>query len=286
MLTSKRFFLIALSCLVMSCGLVKIAYNRAPELTIWWLNDYFNLSIEQKTALTPALQKLHSWHRQTQLPAYQTILTELQTSLGKEQISAQEVCEKIEIVKQRVRMIQTESIPIILETAPLLSQQQLNYFKTKLEKRTAKWKDEWWPTTKQEQLDVRYEKAEDFAEDVYGDLNDAQLSILKRSLSAKNVRPELSYAEIQRRNEDSLTILSALQNPKLSLDEKTKLLNNGFDRIQKSPNQAYQQHAEMLTQQTCETISTMHASTNAEQKSHAINWLQNYIVQISALQNQ
>ena len=286
MLKTKRFFVIVLSCLLMSCGLVKIAYNRAPDLAIWWLNDYFNLSTEQKTALTPALQKLHSWHRQTQLPAYQTLLTELQTSLGKDKISAQEVCEKIEIVKQRVRIVQTESIPIILETAPLLSQQQLTYFKTKLEKRTEKWKDEWWPSSEEEQLDVRYEKAEDFAEDVYGDLNVAQLSILKRSISAKNVNPELSYAEIQRRNEDSLAILSALQNHKLSTEEKTQLLNKGFDRIQKSPNPAYQQHADLLTQHTCETISTLHASTNAEQKSHAINWLQSYKGQISALQSQ
>ena len=286
MLTTKRLFVIALSCLVMSCGLLKIAYNRAPDLAVWWLDDYFNLNTKQKTALTLGLQKLHSWHRQTQLPAYQTLLTELQTSLGKDDINALEVCEKIETVNQQVRIIQTESIPIILQTSLMLNEQQIAYFKSKLEKRSAKWKDEWWPSRKQEQLDVRYEKAKDFAEDVYGSLNEVQLSLLKRSISEKNVKPELIYAEIQRRNEDSVAILSSLQNPKLSHDEKTKLLNEGFDRIQKSPNPAYLQHANVLTQQTCETISALHASTNAEQKSYVINRLQNYIEQISDLQTQ
>lgn len=285
-LNSKRTVVIVLTCLLMSCGLVKIAYNKAPELAIWWLNDYFNLTTEQKTVLNPALQKLHVWHRQTQLPAYERMLQDMQTTLGKEQISAQEVCEKIEAIKQRVRFIQIETIPIIIDTAPLLSEQQMAYFKTNLEKRTEKWKDTWWPESKEAQLHVRQEKAEDFAETVYGDLSDAQVEMLKQSITPKTVKPALSYAEIQRRNEDSLIILRALQNAKLSNEDKTQLVKTGFDRIQKSPNPTYQAYADAVTQHTCDTIASLHASTNVAQKSHAINWLQHYILQISALQNQ
>jgi hypothetical protein len=285
-LNSKRTFVIVLTCLLMGCGLLKIAYNKAPELAIWWLNDYFNLTTEQKTVLNPALQKLHVWHRQTQLPAYQSMLQDTQTILGKEQISAQEVCEKIEVIKQRVRVIQIETIPIIIDTAPLLSEHQMAYFKTNLEKRTEKWKDTWWPESIEAQRKVRQEKAEDFAETVYGDLSDAQLEMLKQSITPTTVKPALSYAEIQRRNEDSLTILRALQNTKLSNEAKIQLVKTGFDRIQNSPNPTYQAYADAIMQHTCDTIATLHATTNASQKSHAIKWLQNYMMQISALQNQ
>lgn len=279
-----KYLIILSSCLIISCSLVKTAYNKAPELAIWWLNDYFNFTAEQKTALNPLLQKLHSWHRQTQLPIYQTLLQELQTSFGNEQISALQACEKIDAVRQSIRTIQIETIPIIVEMAPLLSDKQLAYFKKKLEKRTEKWKDEWWPQTQAEQIKVRQEKTEDFAEDVYGDLNDAQLNQLKQSVTYKNIKPELSYAEIQRRNEDSFNILSAVQNPLLTSDEKTQMVKTGFDRLQKSPNQAYQTYADELTKHTCETIANLHATTSAKQKLHAKNWLQDYIKQITALQ--
>ena len=62
------------------------------------------------------------------------------------------------------------------------------------------------------------------------------------------------------------------------------MVKTGFDRLQKSPNQAYQTYADELTKHTCETIANLHAGTSAAQKLHAKNWLQDYINQIAALQ--
>lgn len=280
----SKYLLILLFCSLMaSCGLVKTAYNNAPMLAIWWLDDYFNFTPAQNVALKPALQRLHHWHRQNQLPSYITLLQEVQTSLANEQLSADQVCEKIEAVKLSIHTLQIESVPVIIEIAPLLSDKQLKYFQQKLVKRADKWKNEWWQDNKQEQLKVRLEKTQDFAEKMYGDLSDAQLTLLKQSLEQANINPAISYAEIERRNDDAFAILKTLQNQSLSEEEKSQLVKAGFDRIQKSPNPIYQNYADELTKHTCEIIANLHATTSAKQKLHAKNWLQDYINQITAL---
>ena len=279
----KYCLIVVFSCLTLSCSLIKTTYNNAPALTIWWLDDYFNFTPAQNLVLKPALKNLHDWHRQSQLPIYLSLLQELQQSLAKDQISATEACEKIDAIKLSIHTLQTESIPIIIEMAPLLSDTQLKNFQQQLVKRTEKWNQEWWQDSKQEQLKVRLEKTQDFAEKIVGDLSDAQLSQLKQSLEQSDINPAISYTEIERRNDDAFNILKALQNQTLSIDEKTQLIKAGFARTQKSPNQEYQTYADNLTKHTCETIASLHASTTPKQKLHAKNWLQDYVDQIAAL---
>ena len=281
---AKCLVIILISSLISSCSLVKTTYNSAPTLVIWWLDDYFSFNQAQNLTLKPALEKLHNWHRQSQLPTYITLLQDMQTSFAKDQISAAEACEKIDAIKLSIRTMQIESIPIIVEIAPLLSDIQLQRFQQKLDKRSEKWKAEWWQISKQEQLKARLEKTEDFAEKVYGRLSEAQLIKLKQRLTQADINPEISYKEILRRNDDAFKILTELQNSALSLDEKSQLVKAGFDRIQKSPNPTYQTYADNLANHTCEIIADLHASTSAKQKLHAKNWLQDYIVQLTALQ--
>ena len=281
---AKYVLIILLSCLIVSCGLVKTAYNNAPALTIWWLDDYFSFTPAQNLVLKPALQRLHNWHRKDQLHSYITLLQDMQNSLANDQLNTNQACEKIDAIKLSIHKLQIETIPIIVEIAPLLSDKQLKKFQKKLAERAEKWKEEWWQETTEDQLKARLEKTEDFAEKMYGDLTDPQLMLLKQRLEQADISPAISYKEILRRNDDAFKILTALQNQTLSPDEKTQLVKAGFDRIQKSPNQEYQTYADNLTKHTCETIANLHATTNAKQKLHAKNWLQDYIDQVTALQ--
>ena len=294
-----KFLSITLFCyLSVSCSFIKTGYNSAPKLTTWWLDDYFDLTQSQHLILKPALVSLHNWHRQHQLPQYITFLNTLQTTFASNNITAEVVCDQINTIKSNVHTLQVESIPIIIEIAPLLSAKQLTRFEEKLNKRAQKWKSEWWQDLKEDQLAVRLDKAEDFAEKVYGDLSEEQLLLIKNSVTEVNINPAISYKEITRRNNDAFTILSELKNlnnninkgkesEQISLsttDVKTKIVQAGFDRIQESPNIAYQKYVSDLSQHSCVSIANLHALTSVEQKLHAKNWLNNYIVQLTALQ--
>lgn len=275
--------IISFACLVNGCGFVKTVYNNVPEVISWWLDDYFDFTPSQKSVLNPALHRLHDWHRQKQLPSYIVTLQDLQHDVIKEQISTSEACAEIESIKSSFSELQLEFTPIIIEIAPLLSDKQLQYFQTKLEKRALKWKDEWVQDTVEEQRAVRLEKIESFAEKVYGSLNKSQEVMLKQKLATTPIKPTISYAEIQRRNEDVYQIVVALQNQSLSAESKSQLVKDGFERLQNSPNPIYQAYANQIQQHTCEIISDLHASTNEKQKLHAKDWLQSYITQLSDL---
>ncbi len=275
--------ILLLSCFINSCGLVQTIYNNAPEVISWWLDDYFNFTQAQKNVLNPALVDLHDWHRQQQLPKYVSILKDLQNNVSKAQISPAEACATIDQIKASYSQLQLESIPIIIEIAPLLSDKQLQYFRTKLEERTQKWKDEWLQESPDAQLEARLEKTEDLAEKMYGSLDESQQDLLKQNLADSGMQPALTYAEILRRNQDVYQILTAIRNPSLSPAEKSQLVKEGFARLQKSPNPTYQAYANQMVRRSCEVISNLHASTTSKQKQHAHEYLAAYIAQFSSL---
>ena len=281
---SKLLFLIfTLVMTLASCALVKTVYNNAPEAMHWWLDDYFDFTQAQDTKLKPALHVLHDWHRHTQLPVYVEMLQKAQLALSKEKIESSTVCETVDAMQDSLQTLQLEASPIIVQIAPLLSDKQLSHFQKMLQKRALKWKSEWLQDTREEQLEARLEKTTDYAEKLYGDLRKSQKTMLQQKLLVSNFKPELSYSEILRRNEDALQIVTALKQETLDLTQKQKLLKEGFERLRNSPNTAYQAYAEQVKLRSCEIIADLHATTDAQQKQHAQAWLGNFITQFNSL---
>lgn len=261
--------------------MVRTFYNNAPEVVGWWLDDYFDFTNSQKAVLEPALHRVHKWHRHHQLPEYIAMLQELKLAASKDKISTSEACRKIERIKMNLSTLQLEFIPAIIEIAPLLKEEQLIYFNQKLSKRADKWKAEWWQESIETQIDARFEKIEDFAETVYGDLNKSQRTLIREKLEERPTQPDIAYAEILRRSQDLSQTITALRETALSDSQKSDLIKKGFARLQYSPNEAYQQYAKQLTQSTCELIADLHAVTDKKQKQHAITWFGKFVTQLS-----
>jgi hypothetical protein len=274
-------FLLAIS--IVSCSLVKIAYNNAPEAIHWWLDDYFDFTESQNKKLKPALHALHDWHRQTQLPLYVQMLEKIQDHLSKEEIESGTVCETMKSIQDTMQNIQLETSVTVIEIAPLLSDKQLSYFQKMLQKRTAKWKSEWLQETQEEQIEARWEKTVDYAEKVYGNLNKAQKNMLKQKLLASHYKAEISYAEILRRNKDVLQIVTSLKQGNLDQEQKQTLVKQGFERLRNSPDLVYQNYANQIRQGSCEMIADLHATTDLKQKQHAKAWLESFITAFESL---
>lgn len=283
MRTTQFIVIYLLAITIVSCSLVKTAYNNAPEAMHWWLDDYFDFTAAQNKKLKPALHALHDWHRQTQLPLYVELLQNIQSDLSKEAIEPSAVCKNMQTMQDMMQNIQLETTATVVEIAPLLSNQQLSYFQKKLEKRTFKWKSEWLQETREEQIEARLEKTIDYAEKVYGNLNKTQKNMLKENLLASNFKAETSYAEILRRNEDALQIVTLLKQENLDNEQKKTLVRQGFEQLRNSPNPDYQSHANQVKQDSCEMIADLHATTDIKQKQHAKAWLENFITVFKSL---
>ncbi len=269
------------ACSIAGCGFVKASYNKAPSALTWWLDDYFDFTNDQKALLRPALNDVHDWHRNNQLPEYIATLQELKLAAIKDNISSKQACEYIDLMKTSLNALQTAFIPAISEIAPLINEDQLVYLNLKLNKRAQKWKSEWWQETVKGQMEARLEKTVGYAEEIFGDLSSAQRAFIKQKLLNTPTKPHIIYAEIQRRNVYIFQIVSALSGSELNESQKYEMIKSGFERLQKSPDEEYQLHVNDIAMRTCEIIADLHARANQSQKLHASSWFGNIVNQLS-----
>lgn len=275
-----QYLFIGLLIYTMSgCGFVKTIYNNAPEVVAWWLDDYIHLTSDQQAILIPALNRIHEWHRNTQLPEDIAMLQALQIAVSQGNISTSEACAYIDQIKLRFNVLQVAFVPLISEIAPLISDEQLSYLKQKLDKRAEKWKAQWWQATPAEQLEARVDKIEAFAEKVYGNISAKQREQIRQKLLAYPTQPAIFYNEINRRNADVIQTIIALKHSQLNEIKQYALIQAAFGRLELSPDKAYQSHADSITQRTCEMVSVLHSSADAFQKQHASNWFGNILNQ-------
>ncbi|MCY1289578.1 hypothetical protein D9M68_371590 [compost metagenome] len=88
---SRTVLLLLFAVLLVACSRIDLAYRNLDRLSLWWIDDYLDLSSEQKRWLEPRLQADLDWHCRTQLPRYLDWLADLrhladQPSLQPEQL--------------------------------------------------------------------------------------------------------------------------------------------------------------------------------------------------------
>lgn len=73
----------ALTLLLLSgCGLVEMAYNKAPSLAAGEFDDAFDLSEDQRDRLEARLERFLAWHRDNELIQYERLLREAAARTG------------------------------------------------------------------------------------------------------------------------------------------------------------------------------------------------------------
>jgi hypothetical protein len=60
---------------------IAFAYSNAAPMLTWWVDDYVDLSEAQKEWVRERFERLHTWHRSRELPAYSAILAGIEASL-------------------------------------------------------------------------------------------------------------------------------------------------------------------------------------------------------------
>jgi hypothetical protein len=72
-LLALLFTLLALSLLA-ACSMTTFAYNNAVPLLSWYIDDYVDLRDEQRDFARKCLERLHVWHRASELPEYRRVI--------------------------------------------------------------------------------------------------------------------------------------------------------------------------------------------------------------------
>jgi hypothetical protein len=289
--------IIGLSALMLGlqgCSTVRLAYNQAPLVVDWYLNDYVDFNAAQKPALKSALEQVHVWHRQTQLPAYIETLQKMQRQFT-EPLTPARVCDFYEEIQDHVlttlqgmvRLEQNAPGAIGLQKLANLDASQLAFMERKFSKSNLKYREDYLSGTPQQLREKRFEKSLERTEMLYGKLDERQLFMLQTRLGQSGFDPQRAYAERLRRQQDMLQTLRSLASPAgPSTAQAAAALEGVFNRAILSPDLSYRNDARQIKLHNCQTFAELHNITTPAQRQKALAKLQGYEQDLRALLRQ
>lgn len=65
------------------CSAIRTLYDQAEHLVAWRLDDYFDLTAEQRAAFHSRFAPLHAWHRRNELQRYAALLAAAEQRLAR-----------------------------------------------------------------------------------------------------------------------------------------------------------------------------------------------------------
>lgn len=266
---------LALAGMLQSCSLMKVAYNQAPELVYWHLDGHFDFTDAQSLQVKTDLGRLQAWHRQTQLPTYIAALQKLQLQMPSD-TDAAAACAVYTDVRGKLVTLSRQAEPPLATMVLSLQAGQLKHLERRFDKGNDEYREEVLEASPKKQREKRYKEAVKRAEMLYGGLDAKQLAVIARRIDASPFDAPRSFAEKVRRQQDALHTLRPLVAGQ-GTPEKTQAAMRGLvERTINSPDPAYRDYMEKLTQDTCATLAELHNSTTPAQRHKAVETLQRY----------
>ena len=264
-----------LATTLQGCGMVRIAYNQAPDALYWWLDSYLDFREVQSLRLRPDLEALQQWHRNNELPAWVALLEKARTQAAGD-IDGAQVCRLLDEGRARAIAVLERLEPTTVALAPTLTTEQISHLETQLDKRNRKWRAEWMEGPAGKRTAKRVKEAASRAEMFYGDLGDRQLALVRSAIARSVFDPQITYREALRREQDALGTLRSLQAARLSQAQVQAAMRGLFDRTLHSPDLAYRSYLQSLTQDGCSLIAELHNSATPAQRQRAMKTLKSY----------
>jgi hypothetical protein len=277
------------------CGALRLAYNQSPLATYWYLDDYLDFNASQRPLVKAALDDIHLWHRQTQLPLYIETLEKLQQQMPKD-MSAAQACTLYTEIQDRL-LVTFEGIAELLQSEgqingqgggmqvlASLDSEQLAHLQKKLARANAKFRKDYVDGAAPKLREKRLDQAVSRAESLYGNLTNKQEALLEARLEASGFKPETFYAERLRRQQDLLKTLRNLG--QASAATMSTNLGGVFARVVTSPDPNYRDYSQKTRLQGCQTFADLHNSMSPEQRLTASRKLQNYASDLRVLSGQ
>lgn len=222
----RRFSLIAVAfvslLIVAGCSLATMAYNNAPTVLTYALNDYFNLSTEQEDWLKPRLNRFIDWHGVNELPAYRRLIDEATRQIG-DGPRAEDARVLYENGKMRLEHAGDRALPDIAAFLFQLEPRQIAHLEKKLATDNRKMEEEAAVPLLQRQQ-KRIEKAMERYADWFGTLSDAQATKIRAAMVTLPPMDAMRLADRKRRQVEFLALLKAAPDVALLQTELRRML--------------------------------------------------------------
>lgn len=177
---SSRLGAVFLVLFLSGCSSTSFIYNRLDIILPWYLDDYVDLSREQKHTMDSLLQPLLGWHRQEELPQYVLMLSDIEASLD-QPVSLEVVAEIFTTIEAAWLRLEERSMEWLLKLGDELSDEQINEFLAVLGEEQEEYEEKYLPRSDEEYLEESYDNFVDGLGDYLGRLSSNQREILLKA---------------------------------------------------------------------------------------------------------
>jgi hypothetical protein len=135
--------IIVLLCVLLLGGCsAKFAYNNVDWLIYWYLDDYVELNNEQEDMFDDMLSNWIGWHKQQELPQYQSQLEDIVADIKSKNITEETIASHRERAREHWVRARTHVAPDLVKLGATLSQEQVIYLFANLEKKNVEDEEE------------------------------------------------------------------------------------------------------------------------------------------------
>lgn len=258
-----------------ACSAVKLAYNQAPQLAYWQINNYLGLSDAQAERVRSELGDLHQWHRDTMLPRHAELLQQVQQQLPFD-ITPDQACRTYADIRAQIDRVLDELQPRLAGVAVQLTEAQIRTLEKKQAASNTDWRKEWLDVAPEKLAEHRYRQLLSRAEGFYGTLDAPQKQALRQFVAQSSFDAQRTYAERLRRQKDLVQVLRQVSAQPANSERSRELLRGYLERFNASPDPAYQRYAQTLVDEGCAGFARVHGVMTAAQRAKAVQAVAGY----------
>lgn len=201
--------IMALLCLLLGsgCSMLRVGYGHFDSVAAWMAHDYFDLNADQRDLFAQRFDRLHSWHRQTQLPEYAQFLGEVQ-SRAKRGLRESDMLWVVDGLKQRYARIAVRGAADAAELLATLTPEQIESFRQQVDKDNKKFlREHRINDGEAERRKVVRERSLSQLRDWVGSLSDAQQTKINTLLQTMPLIDRLRHEDRLRRQREFFALL-------------------------------------------------------------------------------
>ncbi|WP_394182978.1 DUF6279 family lipoprotein [Marinomonas posidonica] len=189
-----KFSLVLLFSVLLSACSSSFVYNNLDWLLYWYVDDYIELTTEQKALLDERVDSWHAWHRSEELKTYESQLNALRSQLQTAPLDQQQWLNVFDEIQQNVQRLRDKISPELALLAPYLSPSQIDDFLSVWQKKREERLSREAAESKEARLADRQQDLIKQVEDNIGKLTPEQMQIIQRYVQAFTPTFELRMA--------------------------------------------------------------------------------------------
>lgn len=172
--------MILMALLLSACSRVGLAYRNLDVIIPWSLDDYLQMTPEQRSFFDSELDQHLLWHCSQELPRYRDWIASLQDMSSSDSLDEQQMRQRFDEARDAIDSIARQITPTSIELLRALDDQQVRKLAKSLHEDIEKRRKEYLEPPLNKQIEARATRMEKRFATWYGRLTPAQIARVRQ----------------------------------------------------------------------------------------------------------